>query len=470
MTGHINDSAVGDREEFRVLIVDDEQLYARAIARDIKRRGIECDVAFCAAEAMDLVEKGRYAAILLDHKLPDDDGIRMIPQILARQMSATVIVMTAYEAISNAIQALRQGADDYLVKETSIQPMVNAVLDVRRRFRVLAAGSNWDEHEKDGLLGGSPVMANVRDQLTRVSRQRETTVILTGETGVGKEVAARWLHAQSGAPESPFIAVDCVALPSPLVESLLFGHEKGAFTGADASRDGAFSEAGKGTIFLDEIGEMDLALQGKLLRVLESRRFHRVGSVREKQVRARVVAATNRDLLEQVKRGRFRFDLYQRLSVFPIQIPPLRDRGEDVLVLARHFVGFFARKMKISIRPLSAEIERRLMSYDYPGNVRELKNVIERAIILADDGSIEPRHIPDRILRAGEEQKPSTARGNSLPFDFIPGVDTLQTLEVKMIRHAMQQAHGVKAEAARLLGISRYQLLRRLEKHGIETD
>ena len=454
---------------FRVLVVDDEQLFAKAIARELDRQGMACDVAYCAAEAIDRSEINRYAAILLDHKLPDDDGIRMIPALLARQIDASVIVMTAHEAIPNAIQAIRQGAEDYLVKETSIQPIVNAVLEVRRRFQVHAAGTDWDEHEREGLLGRSPAMVRVVDQLKRVARQRETTVILTGETGVGKEVAARWLHAQSGSPESPFIAVDCVALPSQLVESLLFGHEKGAFTGADASRDGAFHEAGKGTIFLDEIGEMDPSLQGKLLRVLESRRFNRVGSVKEQSVKARVLAATNRDLMEQVKRGRFRFDLFQRLNVFPIHIPPLKERGDDVLVLARYFVRFFRDKMKVEIASLSPEVERRLLAYDYPGNVRELKNIIERAIILADSGTIELKHIPDRILRSGDTVRSAGGHFSSLPFDFIPGVDTLETLEVKMIRHALRQARGVKAEAARILGISRYQLLRRLEKHDIST-
>jgi len=456
-------------DAFRALVVDDEQLFARAIAREIRDKGMECDVAHTAADALGCVRVGRYSVILLDHKLPDDDGIRIIPLLLARQMSASVIVMTAYEAIPNAIQAIRQGAEDYLVKETSIQPIINAVLEVRRRFQVRAAGSDWDQHERGGLLGDSPVMEHVRDQLARVARQKETTVIFTGETGVGKEVAARWLHKQSGKRSGPFVAIDCVALPAHLVESLLFGHEKGAFTGADSARDGAFQEAGSGTIFLDEVGEMDLSLQGKLLRVLESRRFHRVGSVKEHPVRARVVAATNRDLMEQVRAGKFRFDLYQRLNVFPIHLPPLRERGEDVLVLAGHFMDFFRDKMDIDIRPLSPEIERRLLCYDYPGNVRELKNVIERAIILTDSGAIELKHIPERMLRTVGDTASSSAC-SSLPMDFIPGVDTLQTLEIKMIRRAMDQAGGVKAEAARLLGISRYQLLRRLEKYDITGE
>ena len=458
------------REDFRVLVVDDETLYAQAIAREIERQGMAADTAFTAEDALARTRAATYHAIVLDHKLPDDDGIRIIPLLLARQPAARLLVMTAHEAIPNAIQAIRQGAEDYLVKEISIQPIVNAVREIRRRYGVRGASTQWDDHERGGLLGDSPAMVAVREQLRRVSGRHDTTVLLTGETGVGKEVAARFLHAQSTPTDSPFIAVDCVALPSLLVESLLFGHEKGAFTGADRPRDGAFFEAGEGTIFLDEIGEMDLSLQGKLLRVLESRRFQRVGSVREQPVRARVIAATNRDLFSQVKLGGFRFDLFQRLAVFPIHLPPLRERGDDVLTLARHFIRFFGEKMGVSVKPLSREVEARLLAYDFPGNVRELKNVIERAIIMTDTGDIELRHLPERVLRGDSDPEPGVGRATSLPFDFLPGVDTLDTLEHKMIRHALDQAKGVKAEAARLLGISRFQLLRRLEKYGMKQD
>ncbi len=458
-----------DLDDFRVLVVEDEHLYATAIAREISRHGLQCDIAFSAGEALDRVQSATYQVILLDHRLPDDDGIRLIPILLARQTSASLIVMTAYESIDSAVQAIRQGADDYLVKETSLDPIVNAVLEVRRKHEIHSGQARWDEHRRGGLLGSSQAINRVREEIRKVATRRDTTVLLTGETGAGKEVAARYLHSLSAPEGSPFIAVDCVALPSPLVESLLFGHEKGAFTGADRTKHGAFQEAGEGTIFLDEIGEMDLSLQGKLLRVLETRSFQRVGSVREYPVKARVVAATNRDLLEEVQQGRFRFDLYQRLAVFPVHLPPLRERGEDVLVLARHFVSFFSRKMGVRVKPLGREVEAYLMSYDFPGNVRELKNVIERAIILTDSDTIEPRHLPERILRRDSDPRRSSTRP-SLPFDFIPGVDTLETLEFKMIRNALDQAHGVKSEAARLLGISRFQLLRRLEKHRLKKD
>ncbi len=458
---------------FRVLVVEDIRLYAQAIADELGRHGIACDLAHTAAEGLGLAQARTYRAILLDHKLPDDDGIRVIPILLGRQGRCSLIVMTAYETIPNAIQAIRQGAEDYVVKETSTKPIVERILEIQRRDDVRRSGAGWEEHRRDGLLGSSPGMVQVREQIEKVASRADTSVLFTGETGVGKEVAARYLHQCSAPAGSPFLSVDCVALPANLVESLLFGHEKGAFTGAHRAKDGVFQEAGEGTILLDEIGDMDLSLQGKLLRVLESRRFQRVGSVRELSVHARVVAATNCDLLELVRQGRFRFDLYQRLSVFPIHIPPLRDRGEDVLLMARHFVEFFASKMGLAVEPLSPEVQRRLLAYDFPGNVRELKNMLERAIILSDGGRIELKHLPERILTSRIEVAPVDQAGAASPgsgaaIDFIPGVDSMETLEEKLIVHALEQTRGAKAEAARLLGISRFQLLRRMQKYQLE--
>ncbi|MFA6032722.1 MAG: sigma-54 dependent transcriptional regulator [Myxococcota bacterium] len=452
---------------FRVLVVDDEKLYAMAICRELKRNGLECDLAFTAREALERSGSGLYEAILLDHKLPDDDGIRIIPLLLSRQHGASLIVMTAYETIQNAIQAIRQGAEDYIVKETTTRPIIERTLEIRRRHHLRRQTAGWEEHRRDGLLGRSAPIERVRAQLERVAGCKDTTVLITGETGAGKEVAARHLHDLS-CPGGPFISVDCVALPGTLAESLLFGHEKGAFTGAHQSTKGAFQEAGSGTILLDEIGDMDLGLQGKLLRVLESRRYQRVGSVAEHAVQARMVAATNRDLMEMVKQGRFRFDLYQRLSVFPVLLPPLRERTEDIIPLASHFLNFFSKRMQSFIEPLSSEVQERLLAYNYPGNVRELKNVLERAAIMTDSGKIELHHLPERIHSPRYELELDGGKSPEAKLDFITGIDTLETLEKKMITNAIKQARGVKSEAARLLGISRFQLLRRLEKYGMK--
>lgn len=450
---------------FSVLVVDDEVLYARALAREIARNGINCDTAHSAAAAQARAASGRYDAILLDHKLPDDDGIRIVPILRARQPDAAVIVMTAFEAIPNAIQAIRQGAEDYLVKQTSVQPIVDAILEVRRRVQVRVSGGAIG-HAVGGLLGCSPPMEAAREQLRRVGAMKDTTVLLTGETGVGKEVAARWLHQTFAPAGSPFVPVDCVALPATLVESLLFGHEKGAFTGADRVVAGAFEAAGNGTLFLDEIGDMDLAMQGKLLRVLESREFCRVGSVKGNPVRARVVAATHRDLTELTRAGSFRFDLYQRLSIFPVGLPPLRDRGDDIMLLAGHFVENVCGRMGRTPQPLPREVADCLRAWDFPGNVRELKHVVERALILGDSGTVELRNLPERVLRGDGVDSPIPA--GTMPVDFVPGVDTLEMVERRMIREALDRAGGVKVEAARLLGISRFRLLRRLDRLGMK--
>ncbi len=453
---------------FRVLVVDDEELYARAIGIELGRLGIHADLAFCCSEALARADAGpsRYQAILLDHRLPDQEGLRIIPQLLVRQPGAAVVVMTAYHTIPDAVQAIRRGAEDYIVKETSIQTIIDRVLEIRRREEVRSAAGGWQELHHLDLLGRSPSMIQVMEQLAKISKSPQTTVLLTGETGVGKEVAARALHAMSQPADSPFVAVDCVALPFNLAESLLFGHEKGSFTGADQARAGAFEEAGDGTVLLDEIGDMD-ELQSKLLRVLESRVFTRVGSVREIQLRARVIAATNQDIEALVEQGRFRHDLYQRLCVFPVHIPALRERGDDILLLAEHFRSFFAEKLGRDIAPISDEVGQCLAGYSYPGNVRELRNIIERAVIMSDSNQIELRHLPRRVLAADGPPAPFPG---SVPVDFRPGVDTLESLEKRMIRHALAQTGNVKTEAARLLGISRFQLLRRIERHGLKSD
>jgi DNA-binding NtrC family response regulator len=449
--------------DFRVLVVEDEALYARAIARELTRRGLANDVAPTLADGLEAATRQPYGAVLLDHRLPDGDGVDAIPRLATILPRARVVVMTAFETIANAVRAIQLGAEDYVVKETSVRGLVDRVELLRRRDdlrRASAAAAGPTAN----LLGESPAMRRVLDQLRKVARLN-TTVLLTGETGVGKEVAARALHALTaeGRGEAPFVPVDCVALPAALAESLLFGHERGAFTGADRMRHGALHDAQTGTLFLDEIGDMDPGLQGKLLRALESRTYQRVGSAEQHPLRARVVAATHRDLPARVQAGLFRFDLYQRLSAFPIHLPPLRERGDDVLLLAQTFLDHFARQLGTPPSPLSSAVEALLLGYDYPGNVRELKNVLERALVLSEGGPIEPRHLPERLL----SPPPTPA---AIPADFVPGVDTLEQVERTMILKALAAAGGVKAEAARRLGLSRFQLLRRLEKYGMRTD
>jgi DNA-binding NtrC family response regulator len=447
---------------FCVLVVDDEELFARAIGRELGRAGLKTDLAFSGAEAQRLSDARAYDLILLDQRLPDDDGLRLIPILLSRQPGAALVMMTAYETIPNAVEAMRLGAEDYIVKQTSLAPLLERVLEMQRRAEVRRAAAATPELEREGLVGRSPVVMKLVEQLRALAQSRSTTVLLCGETGVGKEVAARYLHRLSGAPGTTFVPVDCLALPESLAESLLFGYERGSFTGAAETRVGACEQAADGTLFLDEVGDLTPALQGKLLRLLESRAFRRLGAPRETSLRARIVAATNRDLGVLTKQGRFRRDLYERLTVFPVWIPPLRERREDIPPLGEHFRALYAGRLPKSIAPLSEAVLAPLAAYAFPGNVRELRNIVERAVIMTESGTIELRHLPPRVL--GE-----THSGN-LNADFAPGVDTLGALEQRMIRQAMSRANNVRSVAARMLGISRYQLLRRMEKYGIRPD
>jgi two-component system, NtrC family, response regulator AtoC len=451
-------------QPFWALIVDDEDLYAQAIGRELGRQGISCDLAYNCREALRLVESRQYGVILLDHRLPDDDGIRIIPQLLAQQPEAALVMMTAYQTIPNAVRAIRHGAEDYIVKEASLAPILERVLELRQRAQ-LREKAQGTADVCQGLLGRSSAMRLVVDQLNKVAVAKDTTLLLTGETGVGKEVACRYLHSLSRPAGSPLLVVDCLALPENLAESLLFGHERGAFTGAQELQMGAFEEARDGTVFLDEIGDMESG-QGKLLRVLESRSFRRLGSSREIPLRARVVAATNQDLSALVQAGRFRQDLFQRLAVFPINIPPLRERGDDILLLAEHFRVLHGERLNKPTEPFDTEVSQALLNYAYPGNVRELKNIIERAVILTESARIELRHLPQRVLALGRKGPLPTAS----PLEVVPGVDSLADVEVRMIRQAMNRARNVRTEAAKLLGISRYQLLRRMQKFGMQVQ
>jgi DNA-binding NtrC family response regulator len=452
-------------QPFRALVVDDEDLYAQAIEREISRQGIFCDLAYNCREALEFAASRQYGVILLDHRLPDDDGIRIIPQLLAQQPDAALVMMTAYQTIPNAVQAIRHGAEDYIVKEASLAPILERVLELRQRAQLREEALGTADAKCQGLLGCSRAMRLVIDELSKVAVAKDTTLLLTGETGVGKEVACRFVHSLSRPAGSPLVVVDCLALPENLAESLLFGHERGAFTGAQESQIGAFEEARDGTVLLDEIGDMEQG-QGKLLRVLESRTFRRLGSSREIPLRARVVAATNQDLSALVQAGRFRQDLFQRLAVFPIRIPPLRERGDDILLLAEHFRILYGERLNKPTEPLTAEVNEALLGYAYPGNVRELKNIIERAVILTESPRIELRHLPQRVLTLGGKESWAPTR----PVEVVPGVDSLVDVEVRMIRQAMRRAGSVRTEAAKLLGISRYQLLRRMRKFGMKAE
>ena len=463
--------------EWRTLIVDDEETYARGLQRLLGRRGIEADVAITAAEGLLKARRHPYILILLDHMLPDGSGLDLIVPLRQSKPAPAVLMMTAYGTIENAVEAMRRGATDYVPKSTELPDVVERVVEAERVARAArqlpaAAPSSASTNLAQAFLGESARMREVRSRIAEVAASPDTTVLLSGESGTGKGIAARAIHSLSSRASEPFVAIDCVALPTPLAESELFGHEKGAFTGAERQKPGRLEMAGRGTVLLDEIGDMEFPLQGKLLRVLEERTFERVGGVRPVAFDARVIAASHRDLSDLVSEKKFRLDLYHRLSVFPIHLPPLRSRGsDDILLLAQHFLGEFASRLGKSLS-LSREVSDLLTHYDFPGNVRELRNLMERAVILASPTSTEftPDLLPPRVAEITLQRQiaPLTTQSDrGLTVTFEPGRDTLENLERRLLEEALRMAGGKKVKAAEILGISRFALLRRVEKFGL---
>jgi two-component system NtrC family response regulator len=488
--------------EFRTLIVDDEETYARSLKRLLARRGVQADVAGTAADGLERARRGRYGLVVLDYMLPDGNGLDLIPPIRSLRPAPTVLMMTAFGTIENAVEAMRRGAHDYVTKSTELPAIVERVVDAQRialaraeaeqrgggpasmagegSLAAALVGGEGGITGPDGaavpgfggLLGESPAMRETRQRIAEVARSPDTTVLLSGESGTGKGVAARAIHALSPRAREPFVAIDCVALPPTLAESELFGHEKGAFTGAVERKPGRLEMAGRGTVLLDEVGDMEPALQGKLLRVLEERTFERVGGLRPVEMGARIISASHRDLGALVEGGTFRLDLYHRLSVFPIAIAPLRARGDDVLLLANHFVAEFSSRLGKSLRPVAGEARELLLRYDFPGNVRELKNVIERAVILAKTDELTADLLPERVREAPASPRPlrmglAGAAPSGLALEFRPGTDTLEAFEKRLLEEALRMAGGNKAKAAKILGISRFALLRRVEKFSL---
>ncbi|MEO6954152.1 MAG: sigma-54 dependent transcriptional regulator [Polyangia bacterium] len=463
---------------FRTLIVDDEETYALSLKRLLSRRGVEAQVAGTAQAGIAAARAGGFDLVILDYMLPDGNGLDLIPALRALRPAPTVLMMTAYGTIENAVEAMRRGASDYLTKSPELPGIVERVVETERIARMKIAveqravpANLGDAARTPELLGDSAAMREVRDRIVEVARAQDTTVLLTGESGTGKGVVARAIHALSPRHKEPFVAIDCVALPATLAESELFGYERGAFTGAEQRKPGRLEVSGKGTVLLDEVGDMELQLQGKILRVLEERTFERVGGVKPIDMSARVISASHRDLGRLVEEGKFRLDLYHRLSVFPITIAPLRARGEDIALLAEHFASEYATRAGKAAPMLGAETRAILIGYEWPGNVRELKNVIERAVILEQNGEIEPGHLPDRVSSPVHRGTPrigvAGALEHGMTIEFRPGIDTLDDTEKRLLVEALKMAGGKKAKAAEILGISRFALLRRVEKFGL---
>ncbi|MDR2519156.1 MAG: sigma-54 dependent transcriptional regulator [Spirochaetaceae bacterium] len=430
-----------------VLIVDDEQNIRRALKKYLALEGIDSACAETGAEAQERLKKERFDAVLLDLKLPDMSGQEVLAWMGRQGIASPVVMISAHGQIADAVSALKSGAKDYLVK-----PFDPSDLVLKLRSLLEAEKAAHPPSEKGGqeeFIGGTPLMRRLFQQIDKVA-STDVTVLITGESGTGKEVAAREIHGRSRNRQEPFVAVNIGGIHEGLMESELFGHEKGAFTGAVNRKAGLFELAGQGCLFLDEIGEMPLPLQVKLLRVLQERKIRRLGGMSDLPVGARIVSATNRDLEAMVREGRFREDLYYRINVFRINLPPLRERQEDIPVLGDYLLRKLALRMGRSAPALAPEAAEKLRSYSYPGNIRELENILERALIYSDGRSIAAEDLDFHRLR-------DAAAANSL-----------ESVEREAIRSALIRYQGNRTKAAEELGISRKTIQNKIKQYGLD--
>ena len=449
----------------RILVVDDEKLIRWSVGERLQRDGYEVIAAESGEQALEVVAASAPDVMLLDVRLPGIDGLATLQRALALHPDVSVLMMSAHSTVDIAVEAMKHGAVDFLVKPFPFQSLDAAVqraLAAARTRRQIAALTSERRSALGALVGQSAAMESVRGMASRLSASDATTVLIEGESGSGKEVVARAVHFGSARADRPFLQVNCAALPEHLLESELFGHERGAFTDAHSQKHGLFETAEGGTVMLDEIGDLHPGGQAKLLRLLESKTFRRVGGVTELRADVRVLAAANVNLEERVSEGRFRADLFFRLNVVRIRVPPLREHGEDIPLLTAHFIARFNQEMKRQVRGVASGAMELLQAYRWPGNIRELRNVVERAFILhATVDELRPEHLPPE-LRGGSSRKPEK------PVPTVPAEGlVLDDVEKRLIREALERSTGNQSRAARLLGISRDTLRYRLKKHGM---
>jgi DNA-binding NtrC family response regulator len=443
-----------------ILLVDDDEDTRLLLCESLQRRGYTVEAVASAAACIERVRSAAIDVVVTDVQMPGMSGINLCRELADRHPDVLSIVLTGVGDLDTAIGAIRAGAHDFLTKPVKVDALEIALrrafehLSVKREVRRLRAESDHDS-PITGITGNSAALGETTQMVRRVASS-DATVLITGESGTGKELVARALHELSPRRSEPFVAINCGAMPAPLLESELFGHVRGAFTDAKTSRAGLFIQAGAGTIFLDEVGEMPLEMQVKLLRVLQERTVRPVGGDEEVPFSARVVTATNRDLTAEVEEGRFREDLFYRINVVAIPVPPLRDRAGDVPLLAKSMLQRIARRTSKAVIDVSTEASRKLVEYDWPGNVRELENAIERAVAICGAGPILPEHLPAKV----REYQPTRIE---LDITDAPSLITLDEMERRYVRQVLESVRGNKTHAARVLGIDRRSLYRRLE-------
>ncbi len=455
-----------------VLIVEDDDGLRSLLNDELQDAGLETHTAPSAEEAKAVLKQRRPALVISDIRLPGADGMALLREVQQQERAPAFIIITAFGSISQAVEALKAGADDFLTKPLDLEHLrlsVRRTLENQRlRQRVEALDAAVGEAPFHGMVGRSKAMRQLFDTIARVARA-SGPVLIEGESGTGKELVAQAVHKESPRADGPFLAVNCAGVPADLLESEFFGHAKGAFTGAQQARDGLFVEASGGTLLLDEIGEMPVALQAKLLRVLQEGTVRPVGSNRPVAVDVRILASTNRTLREEVTADNFREDLFYRLETFRLKVPPLRQRGDDVERLAAYFLQHYRHEMGRGELRLAPETLRTLKQYAFPGNVRELQNAMERAVAFSEDHTIAPQHLPERIQQQTTVPDPSGGANGGIA-DAIPLPDDpeallpLRAIEQRYIRHVLNAVDGNKKRAATLLGIGRRTLYRRLEE------
>lgn len=461
----------------KILVVDDEQMNRWSLAQALRGWGFEVAEAVTVAEAISAYDNEQPSAVLLDINLPDGSGLDVLGDIKRKSPNAVVIMVTGRVLADEAITALRGGAYDFIGKPVDLDELEITIrngLEARhlRKEVTQVRSERARRFSFEQIIGESTAIREIIKLARKVARSEVASVLLQGESGTGKDLLAKAIHYGSSRADAPFTAINCAALPAQLIESELFGYEKGAFTDAKSRKEGLFEQAEGGTLFLDEIGELEIALQAKLLRVLEEGVFRRVGGLKDIPLDVRVVAASNRDLKKESEAGKFRLDLYYRLSVIQIDLPPLRERGNDVLLLAEHFVKTLNERLRRKVQGITPEVADVFRGYDWRGNVRELRNVIERAMILEEGEMITTEYLPDGLM-----EKPFTDGADSsfevkvkeglLSFP-VQGL-SLEKLENSLIRWALSETGGNKSQAARTLGITRDQFIYRLRKISDES-
>jgi len=454
------------REGGRILVVDDDVVVQKALRRLLETRGFLVTTCGSGIEALRACKDEDFSVAFVDLKMPEMDGMELIRRLKGKKPGMSIVMITAYGEITTAVEAMKQGAFHFMTKPFDNEEVLELVTSAVTQSREIYVTQNSQKRKVSAIVGDSPVMQTVYGLIERVA-PTDSTVLITGESGTGKELVALAMHDGSPRASKPLVPVNCGSIPENLLESELFGHVKGAFTGALYSRPGRFSLADKGTIFLDEIGDMSPHLQTKLLRVIQEQSFEPVGSTKTLQVDVRVIAATHQDLRKLIEEKKFRMDLYYRLNVIQIQLPPLRDRDEDIPRLCEHFLKTFNQRLRGNILGFDDDAMSYLKGYSWPGNVRELENLIERLVILKGEGTIGLDDIQDRYMEPGPDVASPPL---SLPSEGICFRTAVSRFENELITQALQRTHGNKNKAADLLRLNRTTLVEKIKRRRLESE